>query len=141
MEQLWFFFITVFFVDRLDICRDHRTFILLFLLFLFICFNKPHFCCDCEMCNRAMNHSLVKFILEQILLDWDSLLKIWYCHLAHMHNCPNIKLIYPMCDLVHSQNRSFARIIAAWWYKFFFHLLLVVLWIFLPVVKWWLIYV
>ena len=137
LEQLRFFLIAVLLVNWLNIGWNNWVLIFLFLLFFFVCLDESHLSCYCEMGNWTMNHSFIEFILKQVFFNWNGLLKISDGHLAHMHDCPNIELINPMRNFINAQNRSFAWVVAPGRYKLFLNLFFIVLWVFLPVIKWW----
>lgn len=72
------------------------------LLPLFVGFDESHFSGNGEVGDRTVNNRLVKFILENVLLDGQRLLEIFYGQLAHVHDGSDVELIDPVGHLVHA---------------------------------------
>lgn len=108
---------------------------LLGLVFLLAGLDEPDLSGDCEMGHRAVDHSLIQFVSEQVLLDGRGALEGVQGELAHVHDGPNIELVDPVNGLVDTQDRPLAGIARLGRHKPPLDLLLVVLWVFLPVVE------
>ena len=49
-----------------------------------------------------MNNSFIEFILENVLLNGECLLKVIEGKFAHVHDGPDVELVDPVCHLVDS---------------------------------------
>lgn len=54
------------------------------------------------MGHWAVDNSFVEFVLENVLLNWETILEILNREFAHVHNCSNVELINPVSHLIDS---------------------------------------
>jgi hypothetical protein len=81
-----------------------------------------------------MYYSLVKLILEEVLLHGHYFIERFCLKLGHSHYRANIELIYPVILLIDSQYRSFGVVVALG-QKGLFELLFILLRVPFPKVK------